>query len=45
MAQVFHNIHKLGELSSMDSLLRIIFFKPKTTFMLHYEGGVMYFIV
>jgi hypothetical protein len=45
MAQVFHNIHKLGELSSMDSILKTIFDKPKTTLMLHYEEGLIYFIV
>lgn len=45
MAQVFHNIHKLGELSTKDTLMKTIFYKPKTTFMLHYEEGLLYFII
>lgn len=45
MAQVFHNIHKLGELSTYDTFMKRVFYKPKTTFMLHYEEGLLYFIV
>lgn len=45
MAQVFHNIHKLGELSSWDSVMQIFVDKPKTTLMLHYEEGLISFIV
>jgi len=45
MSQVFHNIHKLWELSTWDAFMKRIFYKPKTTFMLHYEDGILYFIV
>ncbi|MFA5748326.1 MAG: hypothetical protein WC872_04435, partial [Candidatus Absconditabacterales bacterium] len=45
MSQVFHNIHKLGELSTWDSFMLYLFKKPKTTLMLHYENGLIYFVV
>lgn len=45
MAQVFTSIHKLWELSVMDNIMRRIFNKPKITFLMHYEDGLLYFIV
>ena len=45
MSQVYNNIHKLGELSMWDNVMRFIFKKPKITFMYHYEGGLLYFMV
>jgi hypothetical protein len=45
MAQVFHNMHKLGQLSSRDSFMKSIFFKPKATLIYHYEDGIVYFIM
>jgi len=45
MAQVFHNIHKLWELSARDSFMRVIFHKPKTTLILQYEEWMLHFIL
>jgi hypothetical protein len=45
MAQVFHNMHKLGQLSTRDSMLSAVFFKPKVSLIYHYEDGVMSFIM
>lgn len=45
MSQVFHNFHKLGELSTIDNLMRKIFRKPKITMILHYEDGLLSFLV
>lgn len=45
MSQVFHNIHKLGELSTMDTFLNRFFYKPKINVIYHYEDGLLYFIV
>jgi hypothetical protein len=45
MAQVYTNLHKLGDLSIGDSLLYSLFDKPKVSLMLHYEDGQLYFIM
>ncbi|AHB41546.1 hypothetical protein P148_SR1C00001G0756 [candidate division SR1 bacterium RAAC1_SR1_1] len=45
MSQVFHNVHKLGELSTMDSFLHRLFYKPKVTLIYHYEDGQLSFIM
>jgi len=45
MSQVFSSIHKLWELSVVDNVLRKFFDKPKITFMMHYENGLMNFII
>lgn len=45
MAQVYRNIHKLWELSVIDNILRFIFDKPKISFILHYEKGLLTFII
>ncbi len=45
MSQIFKNLHKLWELSFMDTLMRKIFNKPKIVLMLHYEWWQMFFIV
>lgn len=45
MGQVFHNFHKVGNLSTKENLMRKIFDKPKTTLIYNYEDGVLNFIV
>jgi hypothetical protein len=45
MSQVFHNMHKLGELSTRDTMMKSIFFKPKVTMIYHFEAGMVSFIV
>ncbi|MDD3262893.1 MAG: hypothetical protein PHR61_03520 [Candidatus Absconditabacteria bacterium] len=45
MSQVFHNLHKLGELSFEDSFLHWLFYKPKVNLIYHYEDGLLSFIV
>jgi hypothetical protein len=45
MAQVYRNIHKLWELSVWDNIMNFLFSKPKVTLALHYENGLLYFIV
>ncbi|MCX6823120.1 MAG: hypothetical protein NTX91_03980 [candidate division SR1 bacterium] len=45
MAQVFHNMHKLGQLSTKDTFMNTFFFKPKATLIYHYEDGILYFIM
>jgi hypothetical protein len=45
MSQVFRSLHKLGHLSVTDNILRKIFRKPKVTFILQYERGLLYFLV
>ena len=45
MAQVFHNMHKLWQLSTWDSFMRSFFYKPKASLIYHYEDGVLYFIM
>lgn len=44
MSQIYNNIHKLGQLSAFDNILRIFFKKPKLTLMYHYEDGMLTFI-
>ena len=45
MGQVFHNFHKVGTLSTQESLMKKLFDKPKTTLIYNYEDGVLNFIV
>lgn len=45
MAQVYSSLHKLWHLSFMDNITRILFDKPKLTFLLHYEEGKLSFII
>jgi hypothetical protein len=45
MAQIYTNLHKLGDLSLSDSILAKLFDKPKVTLMLHYEEGQLFFII
>lgn len=45
MSQVFHNFHKLGELSTRDVIMRKLFRKPKITIIFHYEDGLLTFLV
>lgn len=45
MSQVFHNMHKLGQLSTRDTFLSTIFYKPKATLMYQYEDGMLSFIM
>lgn len=45
MSQVFHNLHKLWDLSAMDSFLHWLFYKPKVNLIYHYEDGLLSFIV
>ena len=45
MSQVFRGMHKLGELSFMDTIMEKLFNKPKISMMLHYINGNLTFIV
>lgn len=45
MSQVFHNLHKLWELSFEDSFLHWLFYKPKVNLIYHYEDWLLSFIV
>ncbi|MEI6118877.1 MAG: hypothetical protein WCP92_06765 [bacterium] len=45
MGQVFHNFHKVGNLSTKESMMKTLFDKPKTTLIYNYEDGVLNFIV
>ena len=45
MAQVYRHLHKLWELTVWDNIMNFFFEKPKLTFALHYEKGLLYFIV
>jgi hypothetical protein len=45
MAQVIHNMHKIGSLSLRDNFMRNVFNKPKSTLIYHYEEGLLNFIV
>ena len=45
MSQVYSSLNKLGHLSFMDDVTRLIFDKPKLTLLLHYEQGQLHFIV
>lgn len=45
MSQVYHNIHKLGDLSAWDSILHWLFYKPKVNLIYHYENGQLSFIM
>jgi hypothetical protein len=45
MSQVYHNVHKLGELSAWDSFLHWLFYKPKVNLIYHYEDGQLSFIM
>ena len=41
----FHNIHKLGDLSTKDTIMRWIFNKPKVNVIYHCEDGQISFIL
>ncbi len=45
MAQVYHNVHKLGDLSTKDTLMRWLFNKPKLNMIYQYEDGQISFII
>jgi hypothetical protein len=45
MGQVFHNFHKVGNLSTKESIMKNLFDKPKTTLIYNYEEGILNFIV
>ncbi len=45
MGQVFDALHKLGQSSFVESIMRKIFHKPKVTFILHYEKWLLRFLV
>lgn len=45
MAQVFHNVHKLGDLSTKDTLMKWLFNKPKLNIIYQYEDGQISFII
>lgn len=45
MSQVFHNFHKVGDLSTKESIMKNMFDKPKTTLIYNYEDGVLNFII
>ena len=45
MGQVFHNFHKVGDLSTKESLMKKFFDKPKTTLIYNYEEWVLNFII
>ncbi|HNG96860.1 MAG TPA: hypothetical protein PLW93_01155, partial [Candidatus Absconditabacterales bacterium] len=45
MSQVFRSLHKLGELGVADTLSNYFFAKAKFMVNLHYEQGLVYFIV
>ena len=45
MAQVIHNMHKIGYLSMRDNFMRKLFDKPKSTLIYHYEDGLLNFII
>ncbi|MEF2175006.1 MAG: TraM recognition domain-containing protein [Candidatus Absconditabacteria bacterium] len=45
MAQVYRNMHKLGDLGLMDTLMKYLFDKPKIVLIMHYESGMLEFII
>lgn len=45
MGQVFDALHKLWQSSFVESIMRVIFHKPKVTFTLHYEKWQLNFLV
>jgi hypothetical protein len=45
MSQVFSSLHKLGELSFEDNVMRWLFNKPKISFITHYEQWMLSFLV
>lgn len=45
MSQVFRGMHKLGELSLLDTIMEKLFDKPRVSMMLHYEQGQMCYII
>ena len=45
MGQVFHNFHKVGNLSTKESVMKNLFDKPKTTLIYNYEDGILNFII
>ena len=45
MAQVYSSLHKLWELNVWDTMMRKVFDKPMIKFTLHYEDGLLYFLM
>lgn len=45
MGQVYDALHKLGQSSFIETTMRQLFRKPKVTFVLHYENGLLNFLV
>ena len=45
MGQMYDAMHKLGQSSFMESILKRVFRKPKVTLILHYEKGLLRFII
>lgn len=45
MSQVFRSMHRLGELSVVDSIANFLFEKAKFRVILHYEKGLVQFLV
>lgn len=45
MWQVYNNLHKLGQLSASDNILRFFFKKPKVSLIYQYEDGMLNFII
>jgi len=45
MSQVFHNLHKLGELGAVDMIMSAVFQKPKVTLIYHYDEWQLSFLV
>lgn len=45
MSQIYSSLHKLGNLSFMDKVWKWFFNKPKISFIMHYEGGLLSFVI
>jgi hypothetical protein len=45
MSQVYHNVHKLWQLSAWDSFMHRLFYKSKVNLIYHYEDGQLSFIM
>lgn len=45
MSQVFSSLHRIGKFNSWETIMQYLFNKPKMTFIMHYEGWLLSFIV
>lgn len=45
MSQVFRSLHRLGQLGVADTISTLVFSKAKFIVNLHYEKGLVYFVV